>query len=410
MHLLIVSQYFWPESFRINDLAQEFVKRGHEVTVLTGIPNYPKGKFYSGYNLFSHSEVWQGVNIIRVPIIPRGKANAIRLSLNYLSFMIMGCLLCLLRCPKKFDALFVFQTSPITAGLPAIVLKKIYQVPVYFWVQDLWPETLIALNKVKSKIALGLITKFVKYIYQQCDVILVQSRGFIDSILNHGISRDKIVYLPNWAESLYLKEVESVESPAVHFPEGFNILFAGNLGESQGLETIIEAAELTKDNLQIHWNLLGEGRVKEKLQQQINEKELSQTVHLHAKRPIEEMPAYFKACDTLLVTLQDNFLFRLTIPSKLQCYLASGKPILGALNGESAHILKESGAGLVADAEDPKQLAAAALNMSALSEHKRQEMGELGKVYYQANFSREECLSQLESLLPQTKHSEPCVV
>ena len=203
MKILIVSLYFWPEEFRINDLATDLIDRGHEVTVLTGSPNYPKGKFYNGYGFNYKTEYYKGVKLYRVPIIARG-SNNINLLLNYISFLLSGSIFAFFH-KGNYDKVFAVNFSPITSVIPAIVYSKKNSVKLYLWVQDLWPESVAAASNIKSKKLNLFLTKIVKYIYANSNSILVQSEGFIKSVSDKGISKEKIFYLPNWAEDLYFK-------------------------------------------------------------------------------------------------------------------------------------------------------------------------------------------------------------
>ena len=241
MHILIISQYFWPEEFRINELSRMLVERGHQVTVLTGIPNYPGGNFFPGYRFIRNkTENYGGIKIIRVPLLPRGKGGGFRLALNYFSFVFFASILGPVRCRDPYDVIFVYEPSPITVGLPAIVMKKIKSAPIVFWVQDLWPESLSATGTVKSQCILKMLERLVRFIYYHCDLILVQSKSFIDAIVQTGVDQSKIKYFPNSAEAIFDTAAErSGAMGHIKFPEGFRIMFAGNIGVAQDFETIL---------------------------------------------------------------------------------------------------------------------------------------------------------------------------
>ena len=204
MRILIITQYFWPETFRINDLAKGLVDLGHEITVLTGKPNYPDGKFYDGYGFFRKSrDEYCGIEVVRAPVIPRGKGSSIRLVVNYISFAIFASFVALRKCYRSYDLIFVYEPSPITVGIPAILLKKVARVPIIFWVQDIWPESLTATGAIKSKLIIKLVRTLVKVIYKACDLILVQSEAFVSSIRSLGIEESRIRFYPNSAEDFY---------------------------------------------------------------------------------------------------------------------------------------------------------------------------------------------------------------
>jgi len=310
LRVLIVTQYFQPESFRVNDLAIGLRDRGHEVTVLTGLPNYPEGRIFPGFRWHSKGEVWQGIKIVRVPVVPRGKSRKIQLAINYLSFALSASLLGPWRCRGKFDVIFVFAPSPITVGLPAMVMKRLRKAPILFWLQDLWPEVLTASGSVKSRWVLWMVDRLVRVIYRSCDRILVQSQGFTSHVEARNISLDRIDYVPNWAEDFFRPIRLPSDAPEFdEMPEGFRILFAGNIGVSQSFETILKAAELTRDEPEIQWVVLGDGREKEWVEKEVRDRGLSDTVHLLGRRPVETMPRYFATADALLCTFN---LFKLS--------------------------------------------------------------------------------------------------
>ena len=398
MKVLVVSQYFWPENFRINDLAVGLVERGHEVTVLTGMPNYPGGKFYPGYRWFKNTrEEYNGVRIHRVPLVPRGNGSGVRLAINYFSFALFASVLSPFLCRGKFDLIFVFEPSPITVGLPALVLKKFKSIPILFWVQDLWPESLSATGAVRSPRILNLVKKLVRFIYQGCDKILVTSRAYFPSIQGFGIDSKKLLYFPQSVEELY-KPVTVTPGTAecALMPDGFRVMFAGNIGAAQSFETILGAAEKLGAHSDIQWVIVGDGRMREWVETEVRRRNLTGTVHLLGRHPVESMPRFFALADVLLVTLKKEPIFALTIPGKVQSYLACGKPIIAALDGEGGRLVKESRAGLTCPAEDSDALADAVLNMYQMSQTQRDEMGQCGTRYYTENFSRDMLMSRLE--------------
>lgn len=413
MRILIVTQYFWPETFRINDLSIDLIKAGHQVTVLTGIPNYPNGSYFNGYGILKkRQENYNGVKVLRVPLIARGKGGKFRLILNYLSFALSAMVLAPFVCRGKYDIIFVYEPSPITVGLPALVLKKIKQAPIIFWVQDLWPESLEATGSIRSKRILSWVARLTQFIYHRCDRILVQSKAFISSIEQFGVSHKKISYFPNAAEDIYQlvkNENEKINEREKELPQGFRIIFAGNIGVSQSFETILDAASLLKHHSNIHWIIIGDGRQKKWLIEQINRRGLSHSIYLIGQKPVEEMPYYFKLADVLLVSLKKDPIFSLTIPSKLQSYLASGKPILASLDGEAARIVTEAEAGFASVSEDAKSLAHNVLEMYHKPSHIRQQMGENGRLYFEKNFRKDCLLNHLEEWMTELVRKQECV-
>jgi glycosyltransferase involved in cell wall biosynthesis len=396
MRILIVSQFFWPENFRVNDLSAGLVQRGHQVTILTGIPNYPEGKFYSGYNFFKNTrQNYCGAQVIRVPLIPRGKGGNLNLVLNYLSFVIFGTLLAPFVCREKYDVVFVFGGSPILMAIPAIFLKKIKKIPLILYVLDLWPESISAVDAVKSPFFLNAVKKVVQFIYKHCDQILVPSTSFVGRIKEMGINESKINYWPQWAEDNYkIVAVKENSAESREMPTGFRIMFAGNIGAAQGFKTIIEAAEKLKNHLNIHWIIIGDGRMKPWVEDQVRLRKLENTVHLLGRRPIETMSSYFALADVLLVSLKKDPIFALTLPAKIQSYMACGRPVLACLDGEGARLIQESGAGISCPADDYELLAESVLKMNNLPDAERRKMGLRGRAYFEKHFTRDILLSQ----------------
>ncbi|MDO8970047.1 MAG: glycosyltransferase family 4 protein, partial [Saprospiraceae bacterium] len=304
MKLLVVSQYFWPENFRINDLVADMAARGHEVTVLTGKPNYPSGRLFPGYGwAWPCSENYQGARVIRVSLVPRGAAGAVRLALNYLSFALFGALGVWLRLRGKFDAIFVFEVSPITVGIPAIVASRRFNAPILFWVLDLWPESLTAAGGVRSPRILRAVDRLVKWTYRNCSRVLVQSRAFVPEIKRHGVSDSNILYFPSWGESLFqpLQQADTTLLPPL--PAGFKVLFAGNVGEAQDFPAVLKAAEHLRDRTDIHWLIVGDGRMAAWAKVEVERRGLSQ-VHFLGRHPLEAMPHFYAAADALLLPLK----------------------------------------------------------------------------------------------------------
>jgi glycosyltransferase involved in cell wall biosynthesis len=409
VRLLIVTQYFWPENFRINDLVTGLLARGHDVTVLTGKPNYPAGRFFAGYSFFSHSHERYGeARVVRVPLIPRGDGSGLRLLFNYLSFALFASLLGPIRCRDSYDAVFVFEPSPVTVGLPALLMKKIKRAPLLFWVQDLWPESLTATGAVRSSVVIGGVVRLVRLIYGHCDRILIQSMAFSERIMAFGGTPQQLRYFPNTAEAIYRPVMLSPKAPEREkLPAGFRLVFAGNLGAAQSFETILGAAQRLSEHNSIQWIILGDGRLRPWIESQIHERGLAGKVHLLGQHPIESMPRFFALADALLVTLKRDPIFALTIPSKVQSYLACGRPIIGALDGEGARIIEESGAGLVAPAEDPAALARVVESLYVMPREARERMGASGLDYFAKHFSRELLIAKLEGWLTEVARREP---
>lgn len=401
MHILIVTNHFWPENFRINDLAVGLKERGHEVSVLTGVPDYPEGKFYQGYGIFKRRfEEHRGIRVARFPLFPRGRGRGWELALNYFSSAFFSCLCAPFYCRGQYDVIFVFDTSPVTIGLPAILLKRIKSIPMIFWILDLWPESLSATGAVRSPKALSLVRYMVRFIHGQCDRILTSSRGFAQSIVATGGYDREIVYFPNWVESEYLQPAENL--PSAEFPiipRGFRIMFAGNIGVAQDFETILSAAERLSSCLDIHWVIIGDGRMADWVREEVRKRKLEEQFHLLGRYPAEAMPQFFMQADALLMTLRREPIFALTAPGKLQSYMACGKPIIAGLDGEGAMLVKEADAGVVCPAESPVELADRVLELYHMSSEARRQLGENGKQFAREHFDRNRLIDSLENMM-----------
>jgi len=399
LNILIVTPHFWPENFRINDLAEGLIDRGHNISVLTQIPNYPNGKYFDGYGLFKNRhEVYRGIKIYRIAAVPRGSGSNFRLSLNYLSYVFSGLFSSLFLLKNKYDLIFVFEPSPITVGIPAIFIKKVKNIPLCFWVLDLWPESVNAAAKLKTNIIPKLLLPLVRMIYKNCDLILVSSRGFISSIAEKGIDIKKILFFPQWAEDIFKDKKQVFKKNHDLIPDGFIIMFAGNIGESQDFNSIIKAAIELKNEKHIHWVILGKGRKEPWVREQVREHNLIDNFHLLGQHPIDEMPKFYAKANAMLISLKKEHIFSLTVPAKLQSYLAAGKPILSMVDGETGNIIREAEAGLGCDAECPDDLSRNIVKMSKMSDHELSEMGSNAYEYFLREYQRDSLLDKAEDI------------
>jgi len=397
MKILVISQYFYPENFRINDLVFSLQKRGHQIEVLTGKPNYPKGNYFKGYSRKGpKDEEIEGIKVHRANLILRKKGGGLRLFLNYFSFVFFG-LFKILKLKGDFEKVFIYAPSPITVGILGIVAAKKFKCKSYLWVHDLWPESVRVAGGIKSGIILGLVNQMTKLIYRLTDLLLVQSPEFKNYILNQGVEESKIIYYPYYAEDFY-KVVEKDNSYLSQFPKGFNLLFAGNIGVAQSFDTIVNAFEKLKE-FDINLVVLGDGRNKSRIQEQINEKGLKEKFHFLGSFPPEQMPYYFTCADGLLITLKKADIFSFTIPGKLQSYLACGKPIIGALDGIGNKIISESNSGFASEAENHELLANNILTLYKLSKAEKEKLSNNALDFFDKNFNKQHLLERLEEIL-----------
>lgn len=395
--VLFITQYFYPEVFRGNDIAFDLVKRGVDVTVITAIPNYPKGKFFDGYGIFNkRCEVINGVKVIRIPLIPRG-SNSIQLMLNYFSFALNSSIFILFHCLfNKYSYCLLQQLSPITTALPCIIAKRIYKIPFYSWVLDLWPESLQSAGGINNKFVLGFFSSIAKMMYKSSDKILISSKGFEESIIQKGDFKDKIIYYPNWAEDAFSGS-DSMIIPEM--PDGFKVVFAGNIGEAQDFKSIIEAAKLISEDDEIKLIIIGDGRKKRWVDEQIIYNKLENVIYMMGRYPIEYMKTFFTKADVMLVSLKNEQIFNLTAPAKIQAYMSVAKPIIAMMNGEGSNLINEAKCGLSVPAESPNELVEGIKSLKRLTEQQRLELGLNGKKYCDEYFNKDKCLTKLYNIL-----------
>jgi glycosyltransferase involved in cell wall biosynthesis len=390
MNILIYGQYFWPESFLINELALGLKAKGNDVFVITGKPNYPEGNLFKGYKAFGISrDDWQGISILRLPLYPRGNSRTINLALNYLSFIFSGIFLApfILKKNKELDVIFVYAVSPLFQVIPAIFLGWLRNIPVVLWVQDLWPESTESTGHIKSKIFLKVIEWLVKFCYSHVDLILVQSKGFIGPVSLLAPNK-KIIYYPNSVDKSFfspslikLPKIEALET-------GFNVLFAGNIGAAQSIETILDAAERLLAFSEIKIVILGSGSRVAMLKEEIASRNLN-NIFCEGRYPVESMPLLMRKASVLLVSLANKPIFNFTVPNKIQAYLAIGRPIVASLNGEAARLIEEAEVGFTAPAENSEKLADAILKLYFMSDHERDKLGENGRKFFKENFDQD---------------------
>lgn len=384
MRILVVCQYYYPEPFRITDICQTLVQMGHEVTVLTGLPNYPEGHVLDEYRRGQkRNENINGVNVIRCFEVGRGRGH-LRLFLNYLSFVFSGSLRAI-KLENDFDVVYVNQLSPVMMAIPAIIYKRKNNKKLLLYCLDLWPESLAAGGIRNDSIIYKLFLRISKRVYQSADKILVSSATFkeyFSDVLQ--ISSENIDHLPQYAEDLFFEKADEEKTITYH-DSRYNFVFAGNIGEMQSVETIIKAANLLRDYDEMSFHIVGDGAKLEEC------KELAlnlglENIRFYGRRPIEEMPRFYAMASAMLITLKDNKALSYTLPGKLQSYMAAGKPVIGAINGETARVIKESGCGICCAAEDYKGLAKTLLMFCSGKEEVR--MGSNAQRYYIENYCK----------------------
>ncbi len=392
MKILIVTQYFYPETFRVNTLCEELVNRGHDVTVLTGYPQYPQGKIYEGYGFRKpYDTEWNGARIERIKMRPRGK-TWFGMLLNCYTFIAEGKKW-VRRCTEKYDAVYVFEVSPATVGLPAVAYKKKFGTPIFFNVQDLWPENVEIVLGIHNSLIIGAINKIMAKIYSASDWILCSSNSFVEAIAERGVKRDKIVFWPQFCAK---PNFENVTKPECYSKDHFNIVFTGNLGEAQGLDLLVDAAVKLRET-NVRWYLVGDGRDRKRLEKRVSENNLEGVVTFIGRVSEEEANRYIHFADCAYLSFKKCELFEMTLPAKLQSYMACGTPILAAAGGESARIVREAGCGFVCD-QDADQLVNT-VQTELICSGELDSMRENARQYFDNHFTMDLVIGELETMM-----------
>lgn len=393
MKILVISQYFYPENFRINTLCRELVNRGHDVTVMTAYPQYPGGVIFDGYGFdLPYEREWHGVKIHRVKTYPRGR-GALGLLRNTVSYVTSGNRW-VRECDEKFDAVFVFEVSPVTVGLPAVTYKKKFGTPVFFNLQDLWPENVHEVLGIRFPPLTWAINRVVDVIYKASDKILCTSNGFVQHLKKKGVPAEKLVF---WPQFCLDPRTQPMKKPELYSSDTFNIVFTGNLGDAQGLDLLVEAARQLKGR-GIRWYLVGDGRARTHLESLVEQYGLEEDVVFVGRLSEGDANRYAAYADCAYLSFRDNPLFDMTLPAKLQTYLACGVPVLAAAGGESAAIINGAGCGIAVESR-LEPLVAAALEMASKSADERRTMAEAARRYYEENFTMQDLMDRLEAMM-----------
>lgn len=397
-HILVVSQYFYPEQFRINDICREWVKRGYKVTVVTGIPNYPMGKIFDGYGWTKkRHEIWNAIDIIRIPLIPRG-SSSIGMVANYVSFMISGIIAGKLK-NIKADYVFSFEVSPMTQVLTGISFAKKLEVPHYLYVQDLWPENVVAVTGIKNPAIIKPIDKMVDYIYKNTNEIFTTSPSFVNAICNRKVKvpEEKVHYWPQYAEPFY-RPMEKKSISEIPDDDSFKIIFTGNIGTAQGLQLLPKTATLLKGE-NIKFVMVGDGRYLEEFKIEVQNSGVEDAFIMVPRQPAERIPELLAACDAAFLSFQNAELWTMTIPAKLQSYMACGMPIIASAQGETQRVIEEAGCGMTCGLGDHRALAEIIIKFINISPKKICEMRENALSYSRQFFDKNNLLDEMENYL-----------
>ena len=391
-HILVISQYFYPETFRINDMAAEWARRGYKVTVLTGIPNYPMGKFFEGYGYAKkRRETWNGIDIIRIPLIPRGNSS-VGMMANYGSFVISGFFKNLFS-NIKADYVFTFEVSPMTQALIGCWYAKKHNIPHYLYVQDLWPENVITVTGITNHTVIEAIDKMVDYIYKNTDEIFATSPSFVDAICNRKVKVDKnkVHYWPQYAEEFY-QPLEKVNVSEIPDDGSFKIAFTGNIGTAQGLDILPKTAKLLK-NENIKLVIVGDGRYQEELEKEIRKRSVQKQFLIIPRQRAERIPELLSVCDAAFLSFKDDPLWTKTIPAKLQSYMACGLPVIASAEGETRRIIEEAKCGICCGIGNAAELAE---GIKRLRQMDLKAMGENSRTYCENYFDKKQLMDQMD--------------
>lgn len=401
--ILVVSQHYWPESFRITDICDFFVEQDCEVEVLCGMPNYPKGKFYEGYSYIKNrKQVHNSVKIRRTFEVARGDNSNIRIFLNYISFPTAS----LFHLPRllfnKYDKIFIFQTSPVMMALPGILVGKMKNIETTIYVLDLWPENLYSVLNIKNSLARKLLGKISHWHYKKADKLIILSEKMKTKILEVTSSAgENIAVLPQACEKIYEKDIKD-KSLHAKYSKGFNIVFTGNLSPAQSFETIIEAAKALKEAgiPDINWIIVGDGMSRGWLEEQVAKENLHDSFFFEGMKPVSDIPKYTNIANLLIGCLVKSDFLEATIPSKVMSYIASGKPLVLAMDGEVQQLINKTiKCGLAGPAGDAKMLTENIKELYSLSASDRQKMGARGREYHFKHFERNIVLQKLYNFI-----------
>lgn len=393
INILVVCQRYYPEPFRITDICKGLIDRGHKVTVLTGLPNYPEGNIYEEYKSHKRKiELIDGIKVIRCSEMSKGKGSNVRLFLNYFTFMVSSSIKALFL-NEEFDVIFSNQLSPISMVIPAIILKRRKNKKLLIYCMDIWPASLAAGGIKEGSLIYKFFLKFSRGIYKSADNICITSRGF-KKYFSDVLDIDDTTYLPQYSEDIF-KDYNG--NDIKKSGETLDLVFAGCIGRTQSIDTIIKAAKILKGRIPLKIHILGDGVELDNYKSLTRQLDVNDVVKFYGRKPVQDMPKYYSMADAMIVTLRQSGAISNTLPGKVQTYMAEGKPILGAADGETMDIINEAKCGFCCEAENEQKFAEIILEFYNCNNKK--ELGINSYKYYQQNFTREHFLNNLESKL-----------
>jgi len=395
MKILIVTEYFYPEEFKINEIALVWQKMGYQVDVLTQNPTYPIGKIYDGHkNKWFSKDIYEGINIYRVKAVTGYRESVFKKLLKYFTFMIIGSIVSL-KIGKRYDYVFGFDIAALSGMVPAILLKKFYKKSVTIWIQDIWPDSIYAYGFRKTKLREFTINGFVKFVYKHSSNLAISGEGFKNRILPFVDKEKRIEYLPNWADELNikLKPFKLSKENKIHFT------FAGNIGKVQNLDNVIKGfANLPEKELKkVQLNIIGDGSLLQDLQNLVKEHNF-QNIVFWGRQPREDMYKYYDSSNFLIVSLVDKPIFSLTVPAKIQTYIAVKKPILAIINGDTANIVKENNLGYYTNPNDVEEITKVFIKAIHISKKQKLEFIKSSEKLTETIFNKEKIIKSLLDL------------
>jgi len=400
MRILLLTQWFDPEpTFKGLAFARELARRGHQVQVLTGFPNYPGGKLYKGYRirLLQHERV-DGIDIVRVPLYPSHSRSRVGRIANYVSFAVAGALIGAATVTRP-DVIYAYH-PPATIALPALTLRLLHRARLVFDVQDLWPDSIAATGMLSSRVVLRAVSAWCRFVYANTDHIAVLSPGFKRGLIERGVPAEKISVIYNWCDESRLSAPHM--TPQTRQPEAwigkFLVIFAGTMGAAQSLDSVLDAAGLLQSSRPaVHFVFVGGGIDADRLARKATELQLTNVSFL-PRFDVADIGAVLSRADALLVHLKNEPLFNVTIPSKTQAYMAAGRPILMAVPGDAANVIREANCGIACEPENPRSLADAIERLEAMSADERRVLGENGRRFYESAFSFNTGINRFEAI------------
>lgn len=390
MKILVICQHYAPEPFRVTEICEELVKRGHQVVAVVGLPNYPTGIIPREYKWFrNRKQNINGVEVRRCFEIGR-KNSKTGLAINYVSYMFSACLK-VMTLKRDYDVIYAYSTSPVLMSLPASLLRCFTRKKLMIYVLDIWPACLAAMNVYEGSLLYSFMKRVSRWIYSKADILIYSSKRFQQYMKSvHGLAFPDEHYLPQFADALF------VQMPSASSNEYLQLVFAGNIGKVQGVETLVYTAQLLRDE-PIRWHFLGDGSNLEVCKQLAASLSLDEIVTFYGRLPLAEMPHYYAMADAMLVSMRNDISVNDTLPGKVQSYMAAGKPILGSITGETPYIIQQACCGLCAPPEDPNAFAQVVRNFMASTE--KEQMGQNAATYYQKHFTKTNHMDRLQFLL-----------